>query len=110
MSAKKKQKQLSIEEYIEAYCQEKRIRGRFAVYITPETHHRLKRIAQLFKSKYHSTASSLADAIISHHINAYKEILNEAYHEDMREHFEWLKEKKQYENEELETSQYDNEE
>lgn len=110
MSSKKKQKQLSIEEYIETYCQEKRIRGRFAVYISPETHYRLKKIAQLFKGKHHSTTSSLADAIISHHINMYKEILNEAYHEDMREHFEWLKEKKPYKNEESEASQDENEE
>lgn len=36
MSSKKKQKQISIEEYIENYCLEKRIRGRFAVYISPK--------------------------------------------------------------------------
>lgn len=102
MSTKKKQKQISIEEYIETYCQEKRIRGRFAVYISPKTHSNLKKIAYLFKSKHHCTTSSLADAIISHHIEAYRELLNNAYQEDSREFLAWLEEKKHEENEKSE--------
>lgn len=76
MSFKKKQKRVSIEEYIETYCQEKRIRGRFAVYISPESHRKLKIIAQLFKNKHHTTTSSLADAIICDHVETYRELLN----------------------------------
>ena len=102
MSVKKKQKQISVEEYIETYCQEKRIRGRFAVYICPETHSKLKKIAQLFKGKYHSTTSSLADAIISRHIETYRELLDNAYKEDSLDFLVRLKEKKQKENEESE--------
>ncbi|MDD4516881.1 DUF3408 domain-containing protein [Massilibacteroides sp.] len=105
MSSKKKEKQISIEEYIGTYCQEKRIRERFAVYISPDTHHNLKRIAQLFKDKHHSTTSSLADSIISHHIETYRELLNNAHEEDTRDFFEWLGRARQSENEESESYQ-----
>lgn len=91
MSSKKKQKQVSIEEYIETYCREKRIRGRFAVYISPEAHRKLRSIAQLFKSEHHTTTSSLADAIICRHVETYRELLNNAYAEEAREFKEWLK-------------------
>ncbi|WP_163356176.1 DUF3408 domain-containing protein [Dysgonomonas sp. 25] len=72
-----------------------RIRGRFAVYISPETHRNLRKIARLFNSKHHTTTSSLADSIISRHIETYRDILNDAFKEDDREFFEWLKEKRQ---------------
>ena len=107
MSSKKKQKRISIEEYIETYCQEKRIRKRFAVYISSNTHRDLKRTAQLFKSKYYSTTSSLADFIISHHIDTYREILNDANNEDIREFLESMKETRRSESEE---SEFDEEE
>ena len=100
MSSKKKLKQISIEEYIETYCQEKRIRERFAVYISPETHRKLKRIAQLFRRKYYSTTSSLADSIISHHINTYRELLNDVQKEDDREFFEQMERERLDESEE----------
>lgn len=82
MNAKKKKRQISIEQYIEIYCKEKRIRGRFAVYISPEAHRSLKRIAQLFRIKHHLTTSSLADSIISQHIEAHRELLNKVQQED----------------------------
>lgn len=82
MRTKKKQKQLTIEEYIETYCQEKRIRGRYAVYISPEVHANLKKIAGLFRIKYHSTCSSLADAIISCHIETHRDLLNHVLQEE----------------------------
>lgn len=82
MSSKKKQKKISIEQYVETYCKEKRIRGRFAVYISPEAHRSLKRIALLFKEKHHLTTSSLADSIISQHIEAHREFLNKVQQED----------------------------
>ena len=91
MSSKKKQKQVSIEEYIETYCREKRIRGRFAVYISPEAHRNLRSIVQLFKCEHHTTTSSLANAIICRHVETYRELLNNAHAEDARELMESLK-------------------
>jgi hypothetical protein len=100
MKAKKKQKQVSIEEYIETYCQEKRIRERLAVYVSPQTHDRLKSIARLFAGKHHTTASSIADSIISCHFEEHKELLNDVQKEDRRELLEWLEGMKRYGNEE----------
>ena len=108
MSSKKKLKQISIEEYVETYCQEKRIRERFAVYISSETHRKLKRIAQLFRYKYYTTTSSLADSIISHHINMYRELLNAAQKEDDREFFERKERKMLNEGEESEFDEEEN--
>lgn len=90
MKAKKNQKQISIEEYIENYCQEKRIRKRFAVYVSPEMHHNLKSIARLFSNEHYTTTSSLADSIISRHFEMYRELLNNAYKEDTRKLFDWI--------------------
>ena len=88
MGAKKKQKQVSIEEYIETYCQEKRIRGRFAVYVSPEAHLYLKEITRLFKNEHHTTTSSLADSIILHHIEIHKKFLGNIHAKDAREFME----------------------
>ncbi len=82
MRTKKNQKQPSIEEYVATYCQEKRIRERYAVYVTPETHHRLRIIAGLFRSQYYTTTSSLADAILSHHFEEYRELLEQKRQEE----------------------------
>jgi hypothetical protein len=102
MKARQKQKQVSIEEYIETYCQEKRIRERFAVYVSPKTHHNLKRIARLFSSEHHTTTSSLAESIISCHFEEYRELLNNVQNEDARGVLEWLKDMKRYESAEPE--------
>lgn len=99
MSSKKKQKKISIEEYIETYCQEKRIRGRYAVYVSPETHQRLKRITLLFKTTHYLTTSSLADSIITRHIETYRELLNNFHREEERKFSEWMKESKLNNNE-----------
>ncbi|MDR0233163.1 MAG: DUF3408 domain-containing protein [Dysgonamonadaceae bacterium] len=93
MKTKKNQKQVSIEEYIETYCQEKRIRERSAVYISPETHEKLKKAAWIFYSEHHTTTSSLADSIISCHFKEHRELLNDAYEEQTREVLEWLKDR-----------------
>ncbi len=90
MKEKKKQKQVSIQEYIETYCREKRIRERYAVYVSPETHENLKKIVQLFCYEHHTTTSSLADTIICRHIEEHKEILNEEYKEQERRFIEEL--------------------
>ena len=102
MKAKKNQKQVSIEEYIENYCQEKRIRERFAVYVSPKTHDNLKSITRLFASKHHTTTSSLADAIISRHFEAHRELLNDVHEKEKREFLEWLKNFKRNGSEETE--------
>ena len=100
MKTKRKQKQISIEEYIANYCREKRIRERFAAYVSPNTHRNLKGVAGLFGKEHHTTVSSLADSIISRHFERYEEFLNNAQKEDAREFLKWLKDRKQYGNEE----------
>ena len=90
MKTKKNQKQVSVEEYIETYCQEKRIRERYAVYISPQTHSKLKTTVRLFANKHHTTTSSLADSIISRHFEAHRELLTGVYEEDKREFTEWI--------------------
>ncbi len=79
MSSKKKQKQVSVEEYIQTYCQEKRIRQRYAVYVTPDMHEKLKEVAFLFRFDHHTTIASLVDAILTHHLDAHRELLNDEY-------------------------------
>ena len=102
MKAKKNQQQVSVEEYIEKYCQEKRIRERFAVYVSPKTHHSLKSIARLFAIEHHTTTSSLADSIISCHFEAHRELLNDVHEKEKREVLEWLKNFKRHGSEETE--------
>ena len=85
-----KQKQVSIEKYIETYCREKRMRERSAVYISPETNRNLKKIAGLFASEHYTTASSLADSIISRHFEEYSELLNNAHKEIHNDLLKWL--------------------
>jgi hypothetical protein len=109
MKTKKNQKQVSIEEYIETYCLEKRIRERFAVYVSPKTHHNLKRIARLFASEHHTTTSSLADSIISCHFEEYREFLNNVQNEDARGVLEWLEDMKRCGSEEPESCQEEDE-
>jgi len=91
MKTTSKQKQVSIEEYIEAYCQEKRIRERCAVYISLEMHEKLRRVAGMFYNKHHTTTSSLADSIISRHIETHRELLNKVREEKEREVFAMLR-------------------
>jgi len=90
MRTKKNQKQVSIEEYIETYCQEKRIRERIAVYVSPKTHHQLKSVVRLFGREHHTTTSSLADSILSRHFEEYSELLDVVEKEHLRELREWL--------------------
>jgi hypothetical protein len=94
MKVKKIQKQISIKEYIEIFCQEKRVRERYAVYVSEKTHHNLRRIAGLFASKHHTTTSSLADSILSCHFEAYKDFLKDFEKEYMSKLFGWLESKK----------------
>ena len=93
MTTKKNQKQVSVEEYIETYCQEKRIRERYAVYVSSKTHCNLRSIARMFSNEHHTTTSSLADSILSCHFKTYRELLNNVHEEQTRELLEWLKDR-----------------
>ena len=84
MKTKKKQKQISLEEYVRTYCQEKRIRKRHAVYVSPEVRHNLKMVAGLFKDDFYTTASSLADAILLRHFSEHRELINRRFDEEYR--------------------------
>lgn len=107
MSRKKKQKQFSKEEYIEKYCGEKRIRGRYAVYVNKAAHDNLIKIAGLFKMECHTTTSSLADAIINHHFEVNWELLNGLLKEDRERLFENLRSKRIGVDEDQEEEDYD---
>lgn len=81
MSTRKKQKQkpMSEAEYIQTFCREKRIRNRFAVYVSPETHRKLMKVVLTFQSDYYVTAMSIVEAILSHHFEENEELLNRLY-------------------------------
>jgi len=78
---RRKQKPMSEAEYIQTFCQEKRIRNRWAVYVSTETHQELLRMTSVFKDHY-VTAMSLADAILSHHFEVNGELLTRLCNED----------------------------
>ena len=107
MKTKKNLKQVSIEEYIENYCQEKRIRGRLAVYVSPKTHCNLKSIVRLFASEHHTTTSSLADSIISCHFETYRDFLNDMQKKYEQGFLEWLEDMKRHRSEESEEASDD---
>ncbi|MFT4222357.1 DUF3408 domain-containing protein [Dysgonomonas sp.] len=94
MSRKKNQKKISVEEYIKTYCEEKRIRGRYAVYVSKEAHDNLRKIAGLFKMEYHTTTSSLADAIVNQHFEANRELLNGLSRKEWDQFFEELRKRR----------------
>jgi hypothetical protein len=79
MKTRKKQKQVAVEEYAETYCQERRMRDRIALYVSKKSHKSLKKVALIFSDEHHTTISSLAEAIISHHLEANREMLDEEY-------------------------------
>lgn len=86
MSRKKKQKRepMSEAEYIATFCNEKRIRDRKAVYVSPEVHKRLQKMFFTF-SDYHITTMSLVDAILSHHFENNLELLTRLYNAKLDE-------------------------
>ena len=81
MKSKKKKRQMPISEaeYIETFCQEKRVRNRFAVYISQETHRKLMKAVLIFQSEHYVTAMSMVEAILSHHFEENEELLNRLY-------------------------------
>lgn len=64
------------EEYISLFCIERRIRDREVIYVSKEVHKRLKDIAFVFKFDHYTTLSSLADAILMHHTECHKDLIN----------------------------------
>lgn len=82
MSRKKKQTQetMSEAEYIATFYNEKRIRNRWAVYISPETHELLQKTVFTFMD-YHVTAMSMVDAILSHHFETHRELITRLHTE-----------------------------
>ena len=105
MKVKQKQKQVSIEEYIETYCQERKVRERYAVYVSPKTHQNLIRTVRLFASEHHTTTASLADSILTSHFETFRELLNVfqmEYMEYMGKLFGWSEDREQNESEEPE--------
>jgi hypothetical protein len=86
MSRKTKQEATSEAEYIATFCNEKRIRNRWAVYISPETHKLLQKAVFTFMD-YHVTAISMVDAILSHHFETYRELLTRLHDEKVEKTF-----------------------
>ena len=107
MKTKKKKSQVSIEEYIDTFCQEKRVRERYAVYVSEKTHRRLKGAVRIFAGKHHTTTSSLADSIFTHHFETYGELLNEEQNRFDQEFLEWFNSGKRHESDNIETEETD---
>jgi hypothetical protein len=85
MGTRKKQKQVSIEEYIETYCQERRMRDRFAIYVSRGTHDNLRKATAIFRDEHYTTALSLADAILASHFKVHKNLLQDALRRYLKE-------------------------
>lgn len=93
---------MSEEEYIATFCNEKRIRNRWAVYVSPETHEALRSVVLMFRSEYHTTTSSFAEAIFNHHFETHKELLNGLLKEDAETIFKRLRQVTDREDEKFE--------
>jgi hypothetical protein len=74
--------------YIATFCNEKRIRNRWAVYISPETHKLLQKAVFAFMD-YHVTAMSMVDAILSHHFETYRELITRLHTEKVEKTFSY---------------------
>ena len=79
-----RQKKISREEYVKAYCSERRIRDRKVLYVSEETHQKIRYIAHLFRNEY-ATVASLVDAILTQHIEQYKDLFAQLAREDQEE-------------------------
>ena len=92
MSRKMKQKQESMSEaeYIATFCNEKRIRNRWAVCVSPETHKLLQKAVFTFMD-YHVTAVSMVDAILSHHFETHRELITQLYTEKIEKTFNFIR-------------------
>lgn len=71
-----KSKHISREKYIETFCRDTRILDRQVLYVSAKTHAKIRDITHLFR-EYHITTTSLIDAILCHHMETYRSILEE---------------------------------
>ena len=79
-----RQKKISREEYVKAYCSERRIRDRKVLYVSEETHQKIRYIAHLFRNEY-ATVASLVDSILTQHIKQHKDLFTQLAWEDQEE-------------------------
>ena len=79
-----RQKKISREEYVKAYCSERRIRDRKVLYVSEETHQKIRHIAHLFRNEY-ATAASLVDSILTQHIKQHKDLFAQLGQKDQEE-------------------------
>ncbi len=79
-----RQKKTSREEYIKAYCSVKRIRDRKVLYVSEETHQKIRHIAHLFRNEY-ATVASLVDSILTQHIEQHKDLFTQLGQKDQEE-------------------------
>ncbi len=76
-----KQRKLSKEQYIDLFCQEKRMRDRRVIYVSEKVYQMLKHTAFCFKFEHYTSISSLSDAILNHHFKTNKDLLNQVSQE-----------------------------
>lgn len=79
-----RQKKISREEYVKRYCSEKRIRDRKVLYVSKDTHQKIRHVAHLFRDEY-ATAASLVDAILAQHIEQHRDLFAQLEQEDLEE-------------------------
>ena len=87
---KQKQEAMSEAEYIATFCNEKRIRNRWAVYVSPETHKLLQKAVFTFMD-YHVTTASMVDAILSHHFETHRELITRLYTDKVEKTFNFIR-------------------
>lgn len=85
-----KQIEMTEEEYKELFCKEKRIRKRMVLYVSVETHTKFKRLAYTFRKEF-ATVTSMVDAILWHHLQTNKDLLNRLVREDEEERYRSFK-------------------
>ena len=71
-----KLKKISKEEYIKTFCRDQRIRSRKTIYVSTVTHDKLRKLATSLRTTYTTTAS-LVDTILTQHLEAYREPIEE---------------------------------
>ena len=71
-----KPKKISKQEYIKTFCRDQRIRSRQTLYVSSRIHEKICDLAFKLRSTHTSTAS-LVDTILTHHLETYKEAIDE---------------------------------
>ncbi|MGL4519378.1 MAG: DUF3408 domain-containing protein [Phocaeicola sp.] len=71
-----KAKKISKEDYVKTFCRDQRIRSRQTLYVSSRVHRKICYLAFQLRSTHTSTAS-LVDTILTHHLETYKEPIDE---------------------------------